>query len=148
MSRRNWFVRTAPTRAVRRITRLAVGGFLAVCLGLLALGALPSMLGSGDPYYLTATPTTENHSAVNFSRFPTRRYPYANTATNNATNATGWSQPYWKGPFGLKEGFSHSPFDEVDAIAARAPNATDRDAVYLSRNGTIYRLEVTQDGPP
>jgi hypothetical protein len=133
---------------MRQVTRRVVIAILVVLGLLLALGALPSLLRTGDPYYLTATPTTENHSAVNFSRFPTRRYPYANTATNNATNATGWSQPYWKGPFGLKEGFSHSPFDEVDAIAARAPNATDRDAVYLSRNGTIYRLEVTQDGPP
>lgn len=133
---------------MRQVTRRVVIAILVVLALLLALGALPSLLKTGEPYYLTATPTTENHSSVDFSRFPTRRYPYANTATNNATNGTGWSQPYWKGPFGLKEGFSHSPFDEVDAIAARAPNATGRDAVYLSRNGTLYRLEVTQEGPP
>jgi hypothetical protein len=54
---------------VRRITRLAVGGFLGVCLGLLALGALPSMVGrycstkSSCPS-TTATTTTAGGSAA------------------------------------------------------------------------------------
>jgi len=132
---------------MRQITRRVTIAILVVIALLLALGALPGLLKTGEPYYLTATPTTENHSAVNFSEFPAQRYPYTNTATKNATNATGWSEPYWQGPAGIKETFTHSPFDEIDAIRARNASAAGRDAVYLSRNGTLYRIEVTQEQP-
>jgi len=41
---------------MRPITRNLVVGLLVVTVLLLALGAAPSLLRSGDPYYVTATP--------------------------------------------------------------------------------------------
>jgi hypothetical protein len=122
---------------VRRITRLAVGGFLAVCLGLLALGALPSMLGSGDPYYLTATPTDAEGPAVNVTGLSERRYPYLAGALES-----GRSEPYRTGPVGLKESFAHSPFDEREGLVARNPEARRDGAVLVSRGGERYLVEV------
>jgi ABC-type transporter Mla subunit MlaD len=40
---------------MRRVTRNAVIGLVVIVVLLLALGALPGFLGTGDPYYVTAT---------------------------------------------------------------------------------------------
>jgi len=155
---------------MRRVTRnflLAVGVIL---LLLLALGAVPSYLKSGDPYYLTATPVGDangtatdgtggstatpgatatpeaNDSVVDVAALSERRYPYATTALTNASaNTTGQSDPYWRGPVGVKGAFTHSPFDEYDSLVQQYPEAVEGDGVLVRQGGTVYRLAVTQD---
>lgn len=143
---------------MRRVTRNLVLLILAVLVALLALGALPAFLGSGDPYYVTAEPVdagnaTGNGSAsgdataaeinesaaVNGTALSERRFPYTTTALRNGT-----SEPYRRGPWGLKETFTHSPFDEVDALGARNPGAALDSGVLVSYNGTLYRVAVGQ----
>ena len=125
---------------MRRVTRNFVIGLLAVVVLLLALGALPGYLKSGDPYYMTATEVNDTRPAINASDLPEQRFPYATAALDS-----GRSDPYWKGPFGIKGAFTHSPFDEVDAIGQRQANATADGAVYVTEDGTLYRLTITQD---
>ncbi|QIO21670.1 hypothetical protein [Haloarcula sp. JP-L23] len=140
---------------MRTVTRNFVLGVAVVVVLLLALGALPSYLKSGDPYYLTATPAEGNAtaldgnaSAVNASNLSTQRYPYTTAALDDATanesDGTGQSDPYWRGPIGLKGAFTHSPFDELDALRQRVPEATDGETVLVRHDGTLYRLAVTQ----
>jgi hypothetical protein len=135
---------------MRPVTRNTLLGILAVVVLLLALGALPSLLKSGDPYYLTATPTdgnysVENGTAVNASALSELRYPFTTAALGNATaESEGRSDPYWRGPVGLKGAFTHSPFDERDALVQQYDNATVGDGVVVRHNGTFYRLAVTQ----
>ena len=133
---------------MRTITRNAVIVILAVVALLLALGALPSYLKSGDPYYVTAT-TADATEAVNVSNLSERRFEYTTAAVAAAAagDGTGRSDSYWRGPFGLKEGFTHSPFDEFDALTRDYPNATaagDDTRVYAALNGTTYRLDITR----
>ena len=59
---------------MRPITRRVTIAILVVLALLLALGALPSYLKSGDPYYVTATPETGNHTAVDMTNVSERRY--------------------------------------------------------------------------
>jgi hypothetical protein len=160
---------------VRRVTRDLILGILAVLVVLLALGAVPGSLKSGDPYYLTATPvdaaenangtgaTALQDAAVDAATLSERSYPYTTVALANATaDDPGRSGPYWRGPVGFKEAFTHSPFDEVNALRERHPNATvdegvsvseanegssrvqGSNGVHVRRNGTLYRLAVTR----
>jgi hypothetical protein len=124
---------------VRRITRRAITGFALVCLALLALGALPSALGAGEPYYLTATPTAAEGPAVNVTGLSERRYPYLAAAIES-----GRSEPYREGPVGLKESFAHSPFDERDALVARNPDARREDGVLVTHGRERYVVAVTR----
>lgn len=130
---------------MRRVTRNFILALLAVIVLLLALGALPSYLKSGDPYYLTVTPVEENRTAVNVSDLPADRFPYTTGALANATDTEpGQSDPYWKGPIGVKGSFTHSPFDEHDALTLRNASAVDGETIYVRQNNTVYRLEITQ----
>ena len=135
---------------MRPVTRNVVVAILVVVVLLLALGALPSYLRSGDPYYLKATVVTETPDDVdpaNITNLSQRRYPYtfgALDAAGTATNATGRSEPYWKGPVGFKGAFTHSPFDELDAYDAQYPGAVRDGAVFVSYEGTRYRLDLIQ----
>ena len=123
---------------MRTVTRNTIIAILVILALLLALGAVPSLLRSGDPYYVTAETVNATGPAANASDLPERRYPYVNGAIDD-----GRSDAYYEGPFGFKEGFSHSPFDEFDAIGQRYANATTDDgAVFVSQNGTRYRLEI------
>jgi len=131
-------------RTVTRNFLLAMG---VVVVLLLALGALPSYLQSGDPYYLTATPVenSTNASAVDAANLSEQRYPYTTAALANATaDTTGQSNPYWRGPIGLKGAFTHSPFDEMDALTQQFPDAADGEGVLVAHDGSLYRLAVTQ----
>jgi hypothetical protein len=129
---------------VRPITRRFLAGVVLVGVALLALGALPSHLGSGDPYYLTVTPTDAGGPAVEASNLSDRRYPYLSAALASPANR---SEGYRRGPTGLKEAFTHSPFDEVEALAARNPDARLGDgAVLVVHEGRRYRVAVRQ--PP
>jgi hypothetical protein len=136
---------------VRRITRNAILVILAVIALLLALGALPSLLKSGDPYYVVATTADAPAETVNATNLSEQRYRYTTSAVAAAAsnaNDTGRSAPYWRGPFGFKEGFTHSPFDEFEALSRDYPNATETvgndTRVYLTHNGTSYRVQITQ----
>jgi hypothetical protein len=124
---------------VRPITRRAVLGFVVVVLALLALGALPSLLGTGDPYHLTATPTDADGPAVNVTGLSERRYPYLTEAIDS-----GRSDAYRRGPVGLKETFSHSPFDERQGLVARNPDARRDGAVVVVDGGDRYLIEVVR----
>ena len=114
-------------------------GLVVVAAALLALGALPQFLASGDAYHLTATATESAGPAVNVTDLSDRRYPYLTAALDS-----GRSPGYRRGPVGFKEAFTHSPFDEVDALAARDPTARVGDgAVLVVDDGERYRVEVT-----
>ena len=126
---------------MRTVTRNTILAILVVVGLLLALGAVPSLLRSGDPYYVTAEATNESGPSVNATALPERQYRYVDGAL-----ADGRSDAYYEGPFGFKDGFSHSPFDEFDAIGQRYANATTDDgAVFVSQNGTRYRLEIIRE---
>jgi hypothetical protein len=130
---------------VRPITRRFLAGLVLVAVALLALGALPSYLGSGEAYHLTATPTDAEGPAVDATNLSERRYPYLTAALSSPANRSG---PYRRGPVGLKESFTHSPFDEVSALAARNPAARLADGeVLVAHEGQRYRVAV-RAGPP
>jgi hypothetical protein len=128
---------------MRRVTRNAVLLIAVVLVALLALGVLPSLLASGDPYYVTADPVNasevDESAAVNGSALSERRFPYTTEALRNGT-----SEGYRKGPWGLKESFTHSPFDERSALGARNATAVTDEGVVVSYNGTLYRVAVGQ----
>jgi len=136
---------------MRRVTRNAVLLILGVVVALLALGALPSLLASGDPYYVTAEPvdagnasangtaSVNESAAINGSALSERQYPYTTQALTNGT-----SDPYRKGPWGFKESFTHSPFDERSALSARNGSAVTDSGVLVSYNGTLYTVAVAQ----
>jgi hypothetical protein len=142
---------------MRTRTRNFILGILAVLVVLVALGALPGLLKSGDPYYLTVTPQGDwdadnetlagaNQTAVDATDISADRYPYTTAAFEEAgTNASGQSEPYWKGYVGLKETFTHSPFDERDAFTQQNSDAVAEDGVYVHHDGTVYLLTVTQE---
>jgi len=124
---------------VRRITRNFLVGLAGVLVLLLALGALPSYLGSGDPYYVSATPVEANGPAVDGTVLSERRFPYTMAAIER-----GRSDPYRKGAFGLKESFTHTPFDEFAEFRQRNAEATNGSIAYVTRNGTRYRVTIVQ----
>ncbi len=126
---------------MRPITRRAIVGFALVCLALLALGALPSSLGAGEPYYLTATPTDVGGEAVNVTDLSERRYPYLTSAIESSS---GRSDPYRRGGFGLKESFAHSPFDERDGLVARNPEARRDGGVLVEDGDDRYLVAVSR----
>jgi len=142
---------------MRTRTRNFVLALFAILVALLALGALPGLLKSGDPYYLTLAPVGEynasngtlegtNQTALNVSDLPEQRFPYTTAALANASaNATGQANPYWKGPVGLKEPFTHSPFDERESLARRNTSASTDDGVYVHDGDTVYLLTITQE---
>ncbi|WP_117594291.1 hypothetical protein [Haloprofundus halophilus] len=127
---------------MRPITRRVLALVVLLAVGLLALGALPSYLGTGDPYYLTAEETDASGPAVNVTDFSGQRYPYLSTAL-----AEGRSEGYQKGPFGLKESFTHSPFDERDALTTQNPDAERDGRVLVEYDGTRYWVAVEQVQP-
>lgn len=112
-----------------------------VLVALLALGALPSYLGSGDPYYLTVEEIETDEPAVNVDGVSERRYPYL---TGALESDDGRSEGYLMGPYGIKEWFTHTPFDEVDALTQRVPEAATDDGVRVEFEGQTYYVEVTQ----
>jgi hypothetical protein len=124
---------------MRRVTRNLFVAIALVVVALLALGALPSYLGSGDPYYLTAEPIETNGTAVDVNNASERRYPFLTSAL---ASEDGRSDPYLADSYGIKEWFTHTPFDEVDALARRVPEAETDGGVRVRHEGTVYRVEV------
>jgi len=136
---------------MRTVTRNFLLGMGVVVLLLLALGALPSYLKAGDPYYVVAEPTDGTDSvaagtAVNGSALAEARYPFTTAALAAADSGSpGRSDPYWRGPVGIKGAFTHSPFDELAALRGQYPDATDGERVVVTHNGTLYRVAVRQN---
>ena len=126
---------------MRPVTRNLLVAIALVTVALLALGALPSYLGSGDPYYLTAEQVETDEPAVDVNDVDERRYPFLTGALDSPE---GRSDGYQLGPYGMKEWFTHTPFDEVDALTQRVPEAAVDDGVRVERDGEIYYVEVTQ----
>jgi len=136
---------------MRSVTRNTLLGIIAVVVLLLALGALPGLLKSGDPYYTVATPadseySVDNGTAVNWSAQSERRFPYTSAALSDASPSTaGQSEPYWRGPLGFKGAFTHSPFDERDALQQQYDEAVADGGVVVRHNGTFYHVAVRQE---
>ncbi|EMA60821.1 hypothetical protein [Halorubrum lipolyticum] len=126
---------------MRRVTRNLLVAIALIAVALLALGALPSYLGSGDPYYLTAEPIETNETAADVNNVSDRRYPYL---TGAIASDDGRSEGYQTGPYGVKEWFTHTPFDEVDALTQQVPEAATDDGVRVRRDGRVYHVEVVQ----
>lgn len=128
---------------MRPVMRTLLVAIAVVTVALLALGALPSYLGTGEPYHLTAEATTDEGAAINVTGVTERRYPYL-TAAIEADD--GRSAGYRKGPFGIKEQFTHTPFDEVDALSQRSSEAVREDGrVLVSHEGERYYVEVSRE---
>jgi len=126
---------------VRRVTRnLVVVIALAVAV-LLALGAVPSYLGGGESYHLAVEPTAESGPAVDASNVSARRFPYLSGALESPD---GRSERYRAGRYGIKESFTHTPFDEVDALVRRVAEAERDDGVLIEYRGERYRVRIVR----
>ena len=120
---------------------IAVG--LVVVL-LLALGAVPGYLGSGEQYYLEVSPTDDTGTAANVTDISERRYPYLTTALNADD---GRSEGYQRALGDFKDAFTHTPFDEHSALQQLEPDAA-RDGgerVIVERNGQRYSVDIVSE---
>jgi len=131
---------------MRPVTRNLVVALLVVVGLLLALGAVPSLLASGDPYYVTATAADppDGVTPINGSNLSERRYPYTFGAIAAADEGTGRSDAYYRGPFGLKGSFTHSPFDERGAYETQYPGAVTEEGAYVRLDNVTYRVAVVR----
>lgn len=134
---------------MRPITRNLVVGLVVVVALLLALGAVPSLLESGDPYYVTATAVDapETVTPANGSDLSERRFPYTFAAVDAADEGTGRSDAYYRGPFGLKGSFTHSPFDELGAYETQYPAAVTGEGAYVRLDNVTYRVTLIRVEP-
>lgn len=142
---------------MRTVTRNLVLALLGVVAVLLALGALPGYLGSGDPYYVEATSAAGGGESVVADDLSERRFPYAFEALAGveAGEDPARSEPYYEGPVGFKESFTHTPFDEFGEFESRNRDAVERsadspvgDVAYLEYDGRRYRLEIVRGPEP
>ena len=126
---------------MRRLMRNALLLVVFVVLALLALGALPSYLGSGTSYSLEVSPSDDDGTALNATGISERRYPYL---TEALAADDGRSSGYQRGLGGLKGWFTHSPFDEYDAIAQLEPKATRAggDRLIIEYETERYAVEL------
>jgi len=129
---------------MRRITRNFVLALVAIVVLLLALGALPGLLATGDPYYIVAEPVANDsvdaNATVNASGLSERRFPYTTAALDS-----GRSDAYYDGPLGFKEAFTHSPFDEIDEFEARNPAAVENRTAFVTSDNRTYRLDLVRE---
>ncbi|WP_114576131.1 hypothetical protein [Saliphagus sp. LR7] len=130
---------------MRRRYLLAVATVLFALLALLALGALPSLLGGGEVYYVTATSVESengNGEPIRVENLSENRFPYTHQAIEE-----GISDAYEEGRFGIKESFTHTPSDEFGELRVREGAATpgDEEGVLVVENSSYYRLEITTD---
>lgn len=130
---------------MRRIMRNALLLTGLVVVVLLAIGAVPSYLGSGAAYHLEATPTDDPGPAVNATAISERRFPYLTTAL---TAEDGRSAGYQRALGGTKTWFTHSPFDEFDALQRLNGDAVSEngDRILVTYEGGRYRVVISSDG--
>ena len=128
-------------RPLMRNALLAVG--LVVVL-LLALGAVPSYLGSGDYYYLEATETDDDGTAVDVEELSEQRNPYL---TRALAADDGRSDGYQRALGDFKDAFTHTPFDEFDSFEQLEPDAVrdDGDRVIVAVDGDRYSLTIVTE---
>ena len=138
---------------MRRITRNVLLAILATVVLLLALGALPSYLATGDPYYVEATAVDDSGTAVEADNLSERRFPYTFGALDaaDAGDNPARSEAYYTGPGSFKEAFTHTPFDEFSEFEGRNETSVERsadspvgDVAYVERDGQRYRLEIVR----
>lgn len=134
---------------MRPVTRRLVAGLLVLLVLLLALGALPSYLKSGDPYYVQAEQVNgtgpDANGTIAAANLSERAHPYtfeALRAAANASDGKGRSSPYWRGPVGVKGAFAHSPFDEMNSYRQRYPGATTDGTARVRYANRTYRLTI------
>ena len=129
---------------MRRIMRNALLLTGVVIVVLLAVGAVPSYLGSGESHYLTATATDEPGSAINATEISERRFPYLTAAL---TGDSGRSDGYQRALGGYKTFFAHSPFNEFDALKQRNAAAVrdDGERVLVTYKGDRYSITLGSD---
>ncbi|MES3517179.1 MAG: hypothetical protein PPP58_05895 [Natronomonas sp.] len=141
---------------MRRITRNAILLILGVVVGLLALGALPGLIQTGDPYHLEAETTEATGESVDIDGLSERRFPFLFEAIEAADSGDqpARSTAYFTGAVGFKEAFTHTPFDEFDELESRNPDAIERtatspvgDVIYVERSDTRYRIEIVRGQP-
>jgi hypothetical protein len=134
---------------MRPITRNVAVVIVIVVVLLLALGAVPSVLGTGDPHYLEATAVNGSNvpadvDPANASTLFDGSYPYTFEAIAAAGTSAGRSDAYRTGTLGLKSAFSHSPFDEMSAYEAQYPGAVRDDVAFVRTENATYRLTTIQ----
>lgn len=144
---------------MRRVTRNFVVSILVVLVLLLGLGALPSYVQTGDPYYVEATVADGDGPAIDLDALSEERFPYTFEAVSatgtesdeRSDSSSGRSTAYYTGPVGVKERFTHTPFDEFDEFQTRQSGALDRsptspvgDVAYVTADGVGYRLEIVR----
>jgi hypothetical protein len=141
---------------MRPVARNLILAILGVVVVLLALGAVPSLVETGDPYYVEATPVDESGPAITADNFSEQRFPYTFEALNAAAAGEdpARSEAYYTGPGGVggfKEAFTHTPFEEFDEFEARNGEAIQRgadspvgDVVFVDYEGQRYRLEIVR----
>lgn len=129
---------------MRRIMRNALVAVGLVAVVLLALGAVPSYLGSGQQYYLEVAATDDAGTAVDVGNISERRYPYLTTAL---TADDGRSEGYQRGLGGFKDAFTHTPFDEHSALQQLEPGAVrdGGDRVIVQRNEERYSVAIVTE---
>ncbi|WP_138004887.1 hypothetical protein [Halalkalirubrum salinum] len=129
---------------MHRWTRYTLWAIGIIVVGLLALGALPGLTGSGPTYHLTVETTTDDGGeATNVTDVSERRYPYLVSALEAED---GQSDGYQRGLGGLKDAFTHSPFDEFDSLTQQTPDAArdDGDRVLVEHDGQYYLVSITE----
>ena len=107
-------------RTVTRNALLVIAGLLVV---LLALGALPGLIKTGDPYYVEATVAAGSGPAIETGELSERRFPYTFGALSAVESGAdpARSEPYYTGVVGLKGAFTHTPFAEFEEFETRNP---------------------------
>ena len=112
-------------RAVTRNALVAIVGVLAV---LLALGALPAHIATGDPYYVEATAADAAGPAVAGENLSERRFPYSfgAVAAAEAGADPARSEAYYSGVVGFKAAFTHTPFEEFQEFETRTTESRYR----------------------
>ena len=138
---------------MRAVTRNLLVVLAGVLVALLALGALPGFLASGDPYHVQATVADAGGPSVALEDLSERRFPYSFGAVEAAAagESPARSEAYYAGPVGFKEAFTHAPFDEFDEFEGRNADAVRRggdspagDVAFVEYEDQRYRLEIVR----
>ena len=138
---------------MRPITRNALLVIAGLVVALLALGALPGLIRTGDPYYVEATVAAGSGAAVDGGDLSERRFPYTFEALSAVESGAdpARSEPYYTGVVGLKGAFTHTPFAEFEEFETRNPETVERtgdspvgDIAYVAGDDTRYRLEIVR----
>ena len=114
---------------------------------LLALGAVPGLIGGGDVYHIVATeqdlddgvPPGDASETIPVANLSENRFPYVHGAIDEG------EVEYEEGRFGFEDRFTHTPFDEFSELRIWNPSAVDGDVVWIEKNGSYYRVEITDE---